>query len=626
MTGSDLSSAAGELLRNTRHALCSLRGPHGHWEGELASSALSTATAVVALELYRGVQPEALPEQENARVKVLIDEGRNWLTRVQNPDGGWGDTVLSKSNISTTSLVWAAFAGDESSYAGAVTRCADWLKAAAGGLEPATLGTAIEQRYGKDRTFLVPILTTMALTGRLGDQAGAWKRIPQLPFEMAACPHRWFARLKLPVVSYALPALIAIGQVRHRRSPTLNPVLRCLRGLARRRTLNVLESIQPAGGGFLEATPLTSFVVLSLVGAGESDHPVVRRGVEFLIRSARIDGSWPIDTNLATWVTTLSINALCAAAPLGQVWSPGECQSVLGWLLGQQLQAEHTYTHAAPGGWAWTELPGGVPDADDTAGALLALWNLAGRGAASAASRGVRWLLDLQNSDGGIPTFCKGWGLLPFDRSSADLTAHALRAWLCWHDHLPAPLQKRTIVATRRARAFLCATQRADGAWSPLWFGNQHAPDDENLTYGTSRVVMALAAHRLGDRSDESASRAADAALHWLTSAQNPDGGWGGAPGTPSSIEESALAVEALASLCQVNSGDENPDAVRHATSARLRPAIDRGLEWLVRTTDTGRRFPPTPIGFYFAKLWYYESLYPMIFTLAAAGRSAVLK
>ena len=29
------------------------------------------------------------------------------------------------------------------------------------------------------------------------------------------------------------------------------------------------------------------------------------------------DGSWPIDTNLSTWVTTLSVNALATAADLG---------------------------------------------------------------------------------------------------------------------------------------------------------------------------------------------------------------------------------------------------------------------------------------------------------------------
>ncbi|MEZ6048428.1 MAG: hypothetical protein R3C11_23220 [Planctomycetaceae bacterium] len=40
----------------------------------------------------------------------------------------------------------------------------------------------------------------------------------------------------------------------------------------------------------------------------------------------------------------------------------------------------------------------------------------------------MNWLLDLQNRDGGWPTFCRGWGALPFDRSAPDLTAHALRA------------------------------------------------------------------------------------------------------------------------------------------------------------------------------------------------------
>ena len=76
-----------------------------------------------------------------------------------------------------------------------------------------------------------------------------------------------------------------------------------------------------------------------------------------------------------------------------------------------------------------------MPDADDTPGALLALLQLGTVESADARSRGiagVRWLLDLQNRDGGIPTFCRGWGALPFDRSSPDLTAHTLRAWSAW--------------------------------------------------------------------------------------------------------------------------------------------------------------------------------------------------
>ena len=71
-----------------------------------------------------------------------------------------------------------------------------------------------------------------------------------------------------------------------------------------------LTTLQPGNGGFLEATPLTSFVTMSLASMGEAQHPVAQRGVGFLRASVRPDGSWPIDTNLATWGTTLAVRAL----------------------------------------------------------------------------------------------------------------------------------------------------------------------------------------------------------------------------------------------------------------------------------------------------------------------------
>src|SRR5205085_7604872 len=116
-----------------------------------------------------------------------------------------------------------------------------------------------------------------ALAGKLGVGSGAWRRVMQLPFELAAFPQRWFHALRLPVVSYALPALIAIGQLRHRRAPTRNPLTRALRNLTRRPTLRLLDRIQPSSGGFLEAIPLTSFVVMSLVAAGETSRSEERR-------------------------------------------------------------------------------------------------------------------------------------------------------------------------------------------------------------------------------------------------------------------------------------------------------------------------------------------------------------
>src|SRR5688572_145592 len=86
-----------QAIANTRAHLLSLRNAAGHWEGELSSSALSTATAIVALG--------TVDAREHAAAIAL---GVKWLVEHQNADGGWGDTTLSKSNLSTTLLCWSA--------------------------------------------------------------------------------------------------------------------------------------------------------------------------------------------------------------------------------------------------------------------------------------------------------------------------------------------------------------------------------------------------------------------------------------------------------------------------------------------------------------------------------------
>jgi squalene-hopene/tetraprenyl-beta-curcumene cyclase len=596
-----MAAVSSEQLESSyQTALASLleqRNAEGYWTGELSTSALSTATAVSALALVSQSQGHS-----REPFTSLVANGLSWLAAHQNPDGGWGDTVKSISNISTSMLGRAAFhlAGAVDQYTECLRRAETYLHTHCG-KTPEEQAEAIRARYGKDRTFAVPILTTCALAGLV-----SWKEVASLPFELACFPQSWFRFLRLPVVSYALPALIAIGQAVYYHRPPRNPLTQAIRWLAIRKSLRVLEAVQPTSGGFLEAVPLTSFVTLSLASIGLASHPVAQRGIQFLTQLVRPDGSWAIDSNLSVWVTTLSVNALATAGELHQLPQRSELHE---WLSQQQFKQRHLYTGAAPGGWGWTHLPGSVPDVDDTSGALLALMHLDLpelameealrerniKGAFGTFGGGL-WLLRLQNRDGGWPTFCRGWGTLPFDRSGSDLTAHALRALI--------PLCRRFWLRPKKpfhahGLIHLELHQRADGSWIPLWFGNQYAPNDENPTYGTARV---LAAYRDLDMMNTLPARRG---IAWLLAAQNPDGGWGGAAGVQSSIEETALAVEVLL--------DVGPEA---------EAAAQKGLAWLVQQVEAGGLDNPTPVGFYFAKLWYFEKLYPIIFTVAALGRA----
>jgi squalene-hopene/tetraprenyl-beta-curcumene cyclase len=608
-----------------------------HWVGQLSNSALSTATAISALSLAADGDLD----------RDRIDAGVTWLVARQNPDGGWGDTDHSLSNIATTMLVQAALhlAGRAAEYTETLA-AADRYVAAQGGL----LG--LRRRYGPDKTFAVPILSNAALAGLV-----PWREVAPLPFELAVFPQKVYRFLQMPVVSYAIPALVAIGQLRYFREPPRNPLTRWYRSQCIEGSLRVLERMQPASGGYLEAIPLTSFVVMSLAGSGRADHPVARKGIEFLRSSRLADGSWPIDVDLATWGTTLSLLALAQGEPrwrelLDEGSGPATSSACLDWLLSCQHRERHPFTGADPGGWGWTDLSGAVPDADDTPGALLALAEWRRQASCtpkeqeridSAARAGVDWLLRLQNDDGGWPTFCRGWGKLPFDRSGADLTAHALRALRAWRELgvLSEYAKRRIERAMRSGWNYLGNSQRADGSWIPLWFGNQHHPTEENPVYGTAKVLLAyceagkggeprpqkgldwLARQLLSDREISREASSIELGENQPGSDSVGDSGGQGEFNAPrprkedaplgrisESIEETALAVETLAA-----------SVITTPPTPARGEALRKGLDWLIRAVETRDHLKAAPIGLYFAKLWYYERLYPLAFTTAALGR-----
>lgn len=583
-----------EITRKYQYLITELKGrmnPQGFWIGKLSTSALSTAVAIVALKLAG---------EENDKEKVL--SGFNWLCRNINSDGGYGDTPESVSNVSTTLLCYAAvsYCQDENYGTSTLQAMGKWLSGNGIHLGEDSLTRSILKFYGSDFTFSVPILSMLHLCGVISPQS--IRKIPALPFELTLLPASWYRFFNLRVVSYALPALIGVGIYLHvHRKKSFYGKLRSSFIQA---ALKKLGSLVPESGGFLEAIPLTGFVAMCLIASGNRNEKTVTKGLEFLRNQQRDNGGWPIDTDLSTWVTTLSIKAF--GPELENVLNKEEVDKLRNHLLNLQYKTVHPFNGAMPGGWGWTSYSGSVPDADDTPGAILALTEMynGSRGEQTALENGCRWLMNLQNSDGGFPTFCRGWGRLPFDKSCADLTGHALLAMVKTSAVLgvagnPQLLNKMK-TSVRNATGYLLKHQSADGSWLPLWFGNQQTGDKTNPVYGTAKVCIYLndcLELPFGDEEWKNhIVRMVLKAKSYLVDQQNTDGSWGGWKDVPGTLEETALAVSALAST--------------------HKEAAFKGIGWL-----EGQQIKASPIGLYFAMLWYDEELYPLIYYVEALRR-----
>ena len=571
--------------------------PNGYWEGRLSSSALGVAVSVTAFHFY---DEEGLGRE--------IENGVMWLVHNANSDGGFGDTPESQSNISTSLLCLAALHVNRDRFAfsaGTYTKLVSYLSRNKIDITSEQMARNVLDYYQTDYTFSVPILAMCALCGISG--SNAFKKVPQLPFELSLLPRSFYRFLKLNVVSYAIPALVAVG-IAVFKEKKQGWLLRVVRQRAVEPSLTKLESLLPESGGFLEAIPLTAFVALSLIKAGYRDNRVVEKGIAFLKRTQRSEGSWPIDIDLSTWVTTLSVKAL--RDRIDSEFLPEARGRIVRHLLDIQNKSVHPFNGTSPGGWGWTSFSGSVPDGDDTPGAILALMILADTANNEvniAIERGCDWLLKLQNSDGGFPTFSRGWGKLPFDQSSADLTGHALLALTKSAARLNGFISERKLrkyhKSVVRGTRFLSDHQQDNGSWIPLWFGNQNHPEHHNPVYGTARVssylIDAVNTSVLDERLKVRLQGMIEKAQYYLASVQNNDGSWGGDKNIRGTMEETSLAVAALnsSSVYTIN--------------------VKKGLAWLDEYYSA-KGLQAAPVGLYFASLWYDEKLYPLTMYLEA--------
>lgn len=591
-----------EILEQQLAGLCSRlikeQNSQGFWTGRLASSALSTAVALVVLKMEEG-------DTNDER----IISGLQWLHDKVNKDGGFGDTPESASNVSSSLLCYAALSyckAEEVNNNPLLIGIEHYLEVQGISFTSRDLTSSVLKYYGKDYTFSVPILSMLALCGVLTDDV--YQHIPQLPFELTLLPTSLYRFFNLQVVSYAIPALVAVGIYIFRKRKKHNPLSKYYRNKCIAPALKKLSVMLPTSGGFLEAIPLTGFVCMCLISSGIENNEVIEKGIAFLKKQQRPDGSWPIDTDLSTWVTTLSIKSLGKRLP--DIMPADSIKLLRNHLLNIQYKEKHSFNGASPGGWGWTNYSGSVPDADDTPGAIIALLEMyeASNQETNAIIAGCKWLVQLQNSDGGIPSFCKGWGRLPFDSSCADLSGHTLLALFRSIDTLGNKLQLKTRHSffgnAAKIIKYLEKHQHKDGSWFPLWFGNQLTDDKKNPVYGTAKVLTyigdCLSCNCVEGHFRDCLEKMASSAGNYLLLQQNTDGSWGGRLGITGTIEETTLSICALAKMDQM--------------------ACIKGFHWL-KNEYTSKGLYASPIGLYFATLWYDEKMYPLIYYIEALRR-----
>jgi squalene-hopene/tetraprenyl-beta-curcumene cyclase len=283
------------LAPSEARGIVGARPLEGFWTRDLTSSPSATAAAVSALvvaEQHCDDVPQTGPPMASnswtpgslfrGEFMQLVVQNLRWLAERQNADGGWADAEGGRSNLAATLLVESAFqlTGVPASSAGLMDQAAAYVKQAGG-------VAAFRSQYKDDEALSASVLVSCALA-----DLAPWRRVPHLSWGRITS---LFQRNNVGKSSPDDPTapLLAAGVAKYRHAPPWNPVRRLALRAVQGTALATLEGLQGVSGGFRESIPQTSFVVMSLAGAGLQDHAVVRRGVEFLLSTVHAEGGWP---------------------------------------------------------------------------------------------------------------------------------------------------------------------------------------------------------------------------------------------------------------------------------------------------------------------------------------------
>lgn len=332
------------------------------------------------------------------------------------------------------------------------------------------------------------------------------------------------------------------------------------------------------------------------------------------------------------WDTAIALRGLDAAGVAAEDVAVTEA---IDWLLDKEVRSPGDWSKsvdAEPGGWFFEHHNDFYPDVDDTIMVLMALRrqfddenpsvvSLAATSIAEskqhlvrrervlhASQRAIRWLLAMQNRDGGWGAFDKDNDReflchVPFadhnamiDPSTPDIAGRVLEGLGHWGYEQGHP-------AIDRAVAYVRKHQETDGSWFGRW--------GVNYIYGTWQCLVGLRA--IGVPAHDPAIRRG---ANWLIAMQQASGAWGESPDSyadpdlrgrgPATASQTAWALLGL-----IAAGEQD------------HPAVERGIQWLMRTqAPDGSWDEPYFTGTGFPRVFYLRyHYYPIYFPLMALGQ-----
>ncbi|GAA1390587.1 hypothetical protein GCM10009639_19490 [Kitasatospora putterlickiae] len=289
--------------------------------------------------------------------------------------------------------------------------------------------------------------------------------------------------------------------------------------------------------GIWEGNVLSQLIVLfALHTCGPVHAERVRGGLRRVLGTARPGGGIPFILDWSVGATALAGMGLAGRTAPRAVTAR----------LGERLKS----LQQPDGGWTYTP-HSTQTDAEDSSYCLQALHALDPVRHAGAVRRGLRYYLELQNDDGGFPTYLRG------NPSEAAMTAEGVVCLgLAGAEHTDR---------VRRGLLHLVDRQHPDGTFELSW--------SRSHSSAIFRCVRALGLARSLPRVRPAALRAARRSVDYLLATRNADGGWGHLAGSPSDAVSTAFSVIALLTA--------DPAALERADAPSASAAATGGLRYL---------------------------------------------